>query len=103
MALGEQLLTSIGIDNPHAILGPLARGTVDNAVAGGGGAQTLTGPLVRGEAETLRRHLDAIAETAPSARTAYELAARIVLEAAVNAGRIDHFAARSVLDVLESS
>lgn len=103
MALGEDLLSSIGIDRPNAVLGPLARGAVENAIAGGGGARTLTGPVVRGEADTLRRHLDAIAATSPSSRAGYELAARIVLEAAVAAGRIDHFAARSILDLLEEA
>jgi predicted short-subunit dehydrogenase-like oxidoreductase (DUF2520 family) len=103
MAIGENLLGMIGIDRPHEVLGPLARGTVENALAGGGGARTLTGPVVRGEVETVRRHLAALDASAPSARLAYELASRVVLEAAVAAGRLDGSTARSLRDVLEGS
>ena len=62
MALGERILSRIGYEDPEAILGPLAAGTVSNAREGGGGAATLTGPVVRGERETIERHLSALLE-----------------------------------------
>ncbi|MEA2453068.1 MAG: hypothetical protein QOG04_1778 [Actinomycetota bacterium] len=97
MAIGEQLLGSIGVPDPEKILGPLARGTVDNAIAGGGGAATLTGPAVRGEVATIERHLAAIAERSPGSLDAYRLAARVILEA----GWIDASTTRSIEDLLE--
>ena len=96
MAVGERLLTSIGMADPEQILGPLARGTVDNAIAGGGGAATLTGPAIRGDATTIARHLDAIRTTAPELLDAYALAARLILEA----GRIDPETASSIRALL---
>ena len=99
MAVGERLLASIGIPGPEKVLGPLARGTVDNAIAGGGGAATLTGPAVRGEAATIQRHLEAIKEEAPHLLEAYALAAEMILEA----GSVDTGTARSIRDLLEGA
>ncbi|MEA2516866.1 MAG: hypothetical protein QOG16_704 [Actinomycetota bacterium] len=99
MAVGERLLASIGLAEPEQILGPLARGTVDNAIAGGGGAATLTGPAIRGDAATVARHLDAIRTSAPELLDAYALAARVILEA----GRIDPDTAASIRTLLGDS
>ena len=85
LAVGEALLESAGIADPVAVLGPLAAGTVANAREGGGGARTLTGPAVRGEAGTIARHLDAMP---PHLAPAYRLAVRLVLEAAAASDRI---------------
>ena len=65
-ALGERLLHEAGID------GAAARGAVTSLLAGAAGnarrvgaehplATALTGPIVRGDHETVRRHLDALA------------------------------------------
>ncbi|HWC13028.1 MAG TPA: DUF2520 domain-containing protein [Actinomycetota bacterium] len=101
MAVGEHLLRSIGVAEPDEVLGPLARGTVENAIDGGGGGLTLTGPAVRGEHNTFVRHLDALARTAPQLVAGYTLAARLVLEAAGLEGRIDTDAATRLLALLE--
>lgn len=101
MGVGENLLRSIGMDAPETILGPLARGTVENAIAGGGGGKTLTGPAVRGERETFARHLDAIASTAPDLVTGYRLAAKLVMEVAGIEERMDPAAAAAILQLLE--
>lgn len=97
MAVGERLLGSIGIESPELVLGPLARGTVENAVSGGGGAATLTGPAVRGETETIARHLDAIRSRAPEQVAAYALAAHIILEV----GRVDGATADAIRKLLD--
>lgn len=95
MAVGESLLRSIGMDGAEEVLGPLALGTIQNAIAGGGGAATLTGPAVRGDTRTIALHLDAMTESAPEQLEAYSLVTRLILEA----GHIDDAAAiRALLD-----
>lgn len=101
MAVGENLLGSIAVAEPHEVLGPLARGTIENAIAGGGGGPTLTGPAVRGELDTFVRHLDAVARTAPNLVPGYTLAVRLVIEAAGLEGRIDPEATTTLLELLE--
>lgn len=88
LGAGEAILAAIDIDGPEQILGPIAVGTIANASEGGGGARTLTGPVVRGEATTVRRHMDALSQRAPELLPVYRAAARLVLESAVVSGRI---------------
>lgn len=60
--LAQQLLLEVGLDEPSAAvaLRPLAAVTLGN-VAELGTANALTGPIVRGDIDTVRRHLDALA------------------------------------------
>ena len=97
LAAGEAMLETIGISEPHAVLGPLAAGSVANARKGGGGARTLTGPLVRGEVETIERHLEALA-VSPKSLQAYLSAARLMLLAS---GDHDDARSRAIRDLLE--
>jgi predicted short-subunit dehydrogenase-like oxidoreductase (DUF2520 family) len=55
------LLADAGFDESIAseALGPLARGTLDNVIELGT-AKALTGPIVRGDVDTVRRHIDAL-------------------------------------------
>jgi predicted short-subunit dehydrogenase-like oxidoreductase (DUF2520 family) len=98
MATGESILRPVGVERPELVLGPLAAGTVANAVEGGGGGATLTGPVVRGEAETLQRHLDALDDEEAAA---YGLVSLLILDAARRAGRISDEAFRALSDRLE--
>lgn len=88
LALGEMFLAETTEASPAGILGPLARGSLENALEGGGGAATLTGPVVRGEVGTVRRHLEAM-ERSPELRSAYVAMAGVILEVARRAERID--------------
>ena len=99
MAIGERLLGSIGIADQEMVLGPLARGTVDNAIAGGGGAATLTGPAIRGDTSTIARHLDAIDKNAPELLPSYALAAELILEA----GAVDAATTESIRRLLKEA
>ena len=99
LAFGEEILESIGIESPDQVLGPLATGSITNARAGGGGAQTLTGPVVRGEASTVRKHLDAL-QGAPELQARYRNAARMILAAADSSGRMDPSARRAIEELL---
>jgi predicted short-subunit dehydrogenase-like oxidoreductase (DUF2520 family) len=89
LATAEAMLATAGIADPVAVLGPLAAGAVANAREGGGGGATLTGPVVRGEEDTVRRHLESIAEIAPGLESAYRGVARSIIDSARRAQRID--------------
>ena len=89
LAVGEALLEEIGVQRPHEALGPLALGTLKHSLSHGA-RQSVTGPLVRGEDATLRRHLRALEDASDgSLRQDYLLVARLVLERAGLAGRIN--------------
>jgi len=92
----RRLLALTGPLDPDRVLGPLARASVDAALAGG--APALTGPVVRGDVATLRAHLDAIGPDAPELADAYRDLQRAVL-GAVRAG-LDPDVAVAVADVL---
>ena len=66
----ERIASTAGV--PFAALVDLVRATVEN-VDELGPAAALTGPAARGDVETIRRHLEAIA---PSERAAYEALAQ---------------------------
>lgn len=101
MATGEALLASIGIEGPDRVLGPIAAGTVANAREMGGGAAALTGPVVRGEADVIRRHLDAVADGAPALVEAYVHTLRSIVSAAAASHRITEQEAAALMSLLE--
>ena len=69
------LLEAAGVDSARELLGPLVLRTAANWTERGGGA--LTGPIARGDEETVARHREAIARTAPELLAlSDELAAR---------------------------
>jgi predicted short-subunit dehydrogenase-like oxidoreductase (DUF2520 family) len=61
-AAAERLAASAGL--PRELLAPLVRATVENWAAGGA-ERALTGPIARGDEETVRRHRAAVAERTP--------------------------------------
>lgn len=85
-----------------AILGPLLAQSVAN-VARLGADAALTGPIVRGDAGTVREHVVALAASAPQLLEAYVANARRTLERAVRSGRLDASNARAVAEVLEEA
>jgi predicted short-subunit dehydrogenase-like oxidoreductase (DUF2520 family) len=89
------------LGNPDA-LAPLLRQTVDN-VARLGADAALTGPIVRGDAGTVRAHIAALTERAPQLLEAYVANGRRTLDRAVKAGRIDAAKARGVSEALEEA
>ena len=56
------LLNDIGIDDPNAFLEPLVQAAMENALSLG--VAGLTGPISRGDVETVRHHMDALVGTA---------------------------------------
>lgn len=80
-----------------ALLGPLMRQTLDNTLALGLAA-ALTGPIVRGDAATVARHLSILSSAQDSA--AYRALAALTLELAQ--GRLSGEQAGALLDVLDA-
>jgi predicted short-subunit dehydrogenase-like oxidoreductase (DUF2520 family) len=92
--LAQQIAAEGGIqpDAAGSMLLPLVRGTLANVEAHGVAA-SLTGPVARGDADTLRRHLGAMGgEAAVSYRAALEL----TIQFALDAGRISAAQAASL-------
>jgi predicted short-subunit dehydrogenase-like oxidoreductase (DUF2520 family) len=102
MGIGEAIMASIGVAQPETVLGPLAAGTVANAMDGGGGAATLTGPVVRGEATTIARHLAALRSQSSELADAYVEAVRMIVASALLTGRIPSGTAADIDEVLRS-
>lgn len=99
-----ELLTSLGAEDPARILRALVEASVANTLQSGPSA--LTGPVSRGDVETVRAHLDALDEYALSAgstevRTAYAALARATASRALANGTIDEATAARIIDALE--
>lgn len=101
MATGESLLSSIGIDAPSAVLGPIAAGTVTNARQMASGARSLTGPVVRGEVDVIVRHVEAVDARASELRRAYRDAVLSIVSSAEATGRISETVAADIRQVLQ--
>jgi len=101
LAVGEAMLAAIDIAEPQRVLGPLAAGTVANA-GERGAAESLTGPVVRGERESIDRHLKALADASPHLVDDYALIARVIVDSATRANRIDEEEATKLLELLEN-
>jgi predicted short-subunit dehydrogenase-like oxidoreductase (DUF2520 family) len=89
------LLRAAGVEQPRKVLAPLLRAALDNTLRLGEDA--LTGPVSRGDAGTVRKHLDRMpAEAVP----AYLALARRTADRAIASGRLRPQDAALLLDVL---
>ena len=86
------VLRAAGATDPAAVLGPLLSAALGNALAAGDSA--LTGPVARGDAGTVRAHLDALDASVPSERSTYLGLAR------ATASRLADLPEPEMLDVL---
>jgi predicted short-subunit dehydrogenase-like oxidoreductase (DUF2520 family) len=91
-------LRDAGAVHPEKVLGPLLRASLDNALRLGDAA--LTGPVSRGDAGTVARHLDRLAVTSPESVPSYLALARRTADRAIAAGRLRPDDAEPLLDVL---
>jgi predicted short-subunit dehydrogenase-like oxidoreductase (DUF2520 family) len=99
VAQSADLLAQAGVERPARMLGPLLGAALDNALRRGDGA--LTGPVARGDAETVRAHLDVL--DTPEVRSAYVAMSRLTALRALAAGVLSADAAEALLDVLASN
>ncbi|MFE0590913.1 Rossmann-like and DUF2520 domain-containing protein [Micromonospora echinospora] len=91
-------LRDAGVDEPARVLAPLLRAALENALRLGDDA--LTGPVSRGDAGTVARHVERLAATAPDSVGAYLALARRTADRAIAAGRLRPVDAESLLGVL---
>lgn len=98
-SVAERLFAGAGVPDPLGATVALQRATLDNLARLGAG-DALTGPAVRGDAGTIARNLDALAEHAPETVPAYVAMARLALDLGVAAGRLDHARRAAVEEVL---
>jgi len=94
------LLRDAGTVHPEKVLGPLLRAALDNTLRLGDAA--LTGPVSRGDAGTVSRHLETLADTAPESVPSYLALARRTADRAIAAGQLRPTDAEPLLDVLAS-
>lgn len=91
-------LRDAGVVHPDRVLAPLLGAALDNTLRMGDAA--LTGPVSRGDAGTVAKHLDTLAATAPDSVPAYRELARRTADRALAAGRLSTSGAAALLDVL---
>ena len=88
-------LRAAGVVHPERVLAPLLRASLENTLRGGDAA--LTGPVSRGDAGTVAKHL---AVLAPESAPAYRALARRTADRAIASGRLRPTDAEPLLDVL---
>ena len=101
VAQAMDLLAAAGAEDPAATLRPLLGAALDNALAYGDAA--LTGPIVRGDLNTVRAHLADIVETAPDTLPAYVAMARATADRAVLDGRLLPIRAARLVALLDEA
>lgn len=100
VASSADLLRQAGVEQPGRVLGPLLGAALDGALRSGDDA--LTGPVARGDAETVQAHLDALTAVAPQLLASYTAMARLTADRALASGRLAADQAGALLQVLGS-
>ena len=100
VAQAMELLSAAGADAPAAILRPLLAAALDNALAESDAA--LTGPIVRGDVNTVRAHLAEIGTVAPDTLPSYVALARATLDRVVTDGRVLPIRAAAIRRALDA-
>jgi predicted short-subunit dehydrogenase-like oxidoreductase (DUF2520 family) len=77
-------LATAGVGDPQALLAPLVRAALDNSLDRGFAA--LSGPLLRGDRDTIADHLAALAQDDPALLPAYRAMALATLDAMERTG-----------------
>lgn len=96
-----QTLERAGIQPAERLVAPLLSAALDNALRHGDRA--LTGPVARGDVQTVRTHLRVLAEDDPELAATYRVLAVRTARRAAAAGLLSEPAAAEVLSVLERS
>lgn len=78
LAGSSQALRAAGVEEPEALLAPLVRAALENALAKGFAA--LSGPLLRGDGATIHHHLEALQRDTPTLTPAYRAMALATLD-----------------------
>jgi predicted short-subunit dehydrogenase-like oxidoreductase (DUF2520 family) len=99
--LATDLWKTFGVSTPEATqaLLPLLRGSLNN-LNNVGLPNSLTGPIARGDAGTVQKHLAALQERAPALLPAYEELGRQTIPIALAKGKIDNEKANELNAIL---
>lgn len=99
-AQSAEVLQGVGIEDPARVLGPLAQASLDNALASG--VSALTGPVARGDAATVARHLEVLADPGipQDIRATYRVMAQAAAQRAAERGLIGENTAAEFLQLL---
>jgi predicted short-subunit dehydrogenase-like oxidoreductase (DUF2520 family) len=81
-----EILSAAGAEDPASTLRPLLSAALDNALNDGDAA--LTGPIVRGDVNTVQAHLVDLVANAPQTLSSYVALARATLDRVVTDGRV---------------
>jgi predicted short-subunit dehydrogenase-like oxidoreductase (DUF2520 family) len=92
------LLRAAGIEDPGKVLGPLLTAALDNTLERGD--EALTGPVARGDADTVAEHVRNIAAISPQSADAYVVLARLTALRALASGKLRAHEAEGLLEVL---
>lgn len=98
-AQSMDLLQRIGVANPGATLRALMSASLDNALRSG--ASLLTGPVARGDAGTLRAHLEALEDDPQETADSYRTLSRATALRARRQGLISQGTLDELLNILE--
>ena len=94
IADAKDLLREAGVDDPEAALAPISEAALANVLRDGDAA--LTGPVARGDIETVRAHLQALADE--PALEAYAAMATRTAERAAASGRLGPDEAAAIIN-----
>ncbi|WP_219415553.1 Rossmann-like and DUF2520 domain-containing protein [Pseudonocardia nigra] len=94
-----QTMERAGIGPAERLVAPLLSAALDNALRHGDRA--LTGPVARGDVETVRAHLRVLAADDPDLAEVYRVLAGRTARRAAEAGLLSEFAAHEVLTTLQ--
>jgi predicted short-subunit dehydrogenase-like oxidoreductase (DUF2520 family) len=98
VSLARDLLLAAGVRAPERLLSDLVTRSAGNAARGG--AAALTGPVRRGDAETVEAHLADLRVALPEAVPSYRALAQLALSYARRAG-LDARRAQAVQEILD--
>lgn len=101
VAQSMEVLRTAGSSDPAAMLRPLLSAALDNALAYGDAA--LTGPIVRGDVQTVRAHLRILAASSPAVLESYVALARATANRAVSDGRLEPRRAAALIELLNDA
>ena len=96
-----QLYQTAGVDRLEArkAVAPLVRATVQNVLEKGT-AEALTGPISRGDVDTVRRHMEAMGQVDETTRDLYRTLGKRTVEIAARGGTIDPQTQKALLQLL---
>ncbi len=103
LRVSTELLDSIGVspEDSRKMLAPLMQQTIENCLRIGE-ISALTGPVARGDAQTIARHLDAIGKVNLPLQAIYRILSLKTLELAQEKG-LEEVEFNSILEILQGS